>query len=214
VTKHRVIVEVDFGVERDEAFVFRQEERVDLHERGVHLLIGFVESLHELRGRVDQVGGQAEAEGEFARLIRAEADGRINRLFENFFGRVRGHLFDVHAARLRRHKHGTPRRAIQHDAEIKFPINRQALFDEQHAHLAPFRPRLVRDESHAEHLRGDVARLFGRLGEFDAAAFAAPARVDLRFDYNDVRAQFLRGVESLFGRVRHDPARDGHTEFP
>src|SRR5919112_5206882 len=73
VSEHRVVVEGHLRVEREEAAVLRQEERVYLDERGVGLLVRAVERLHELRRLVDELRREAEAERELARLEGAEA---------------------------------------------------------------------------------------------------------------------------------------------
>src|SRR6185295_10039058 len=89
VTKHRVVVEVDLRIERDQAIVFREQERIDLQQRRVHLLVRVVERLHKFHRLADQIGTNPEAKREFSRLKTAKTDRRVNRLFQNLFGRVR-----------------------------------------------------------------------------------------------------------------------------
>src|SRR5215212_8962675 len=214
VAEHRVVVEGDLGVEREQPPVLRQEERVDLKQRGVGLLVRVVERLHELGRLVDERRGQSQPEGELARLEGAEADGRVDGLLQNQFGRVGGDLFDVHAAGRGGHEDGAPRRAVEHDAEVELLINREPLFDEQRAHLAPLGAGLVRDELHAEYLAGQFLRLVGALRDLDAAALAAAARVYLRLDDDDLRAQLLRRVIRLLGRARDNPARHRDAVLP
>ena len=74
-------------------------------------------------------------------------------------GRLRGDLFDVHAARGRGHEHGLALHAVEHDAEVEFALDRQRLFDQQALHDAAFGAGLVRDQRHAQDLVGDLARL-------------------------------------------------------
>ena len=61
--------------------------------------------------------------------------------------------------------------------------------------MRPLGPGLVGDESHAQHVAGDVGGFVGRLRELDAAAFAAAAGVDLRLDDHDA-ASFRRCAAS------------------
>src|SRR5205085_10576503 len=82
-TKQGVVVEVHLRVERDEPFVFGQEEGIDLEERRIGLLVSCVERLHELRRRIDQIGRQAQTERELARLIGPETYSRINHLLHD-----------------------------------------------------------------------------------------------------------------------------------
>ena len=49
-------------------------------------------------------------------------------------------------------------------------------------------------------------------GDFDAAAFAAAARVNLRFDY-DAAAEFLRSRLGFGDGIRHLPAGHGDIVF-
>src|ERR1051325_4221052 len=184
----RVVVKVDLRIERDEALVLRQQERIDLHQRSVHLLVGSVERLHEFRRLAHQVRRKTELEGELARLKRAKADRRVNRLLENLLGRMGRDLFYVHAARRRCHEDGSARRAVKHDAQVEFLVNGQPFFDEEHAHFPAFGAGLVRDELHAEHLSRYLARFVRALRQLHPAAFAAPARMNLRFDDDDIRA--------------------------
>ena len=50
------------------------------------------------------------------------------------FRRLRGDLFDLHAARRRSHEHRLALRAVEHDAEIQFALDGQRLFDQQPLH--------------------------------------------------------------------------------
>ena len=73
---------------------------------------------------------------------------------------------------------------VEHDAEIEFPRDGQGFFDQQALDLLAFGAGLVRDQLHAQHLVGDLGGVLGRLGNLHAAALAASAGVDLRFDYD------------------------------
>ena len=69
----------------------------------------------------------------------------------------------------------------------------------------------MRDEHHAEHLGRDLFCFLGRFGELYAAAFAAAAGVDLRFDDDDVGAKLACRRFGLFGCARDDAARNGNA---
>src|SRR5205823_14605119 len=68
VTIERIVVEVDFRIKRDESLVFRQQERIDLHQRGIHLLVSRVERLHELRCLIDKLRRNADSERQLSCL--------------------------------------------------------------------------------------------------------------------------------------------------
>src|ERR1051325_4022572 len=211
VTKERVVVKVDLRVECDETAVFRQQKRIDLGERCVHLFVRGVKRLHELHRLTHERSRQAETESKFACLKRLKTDTRINRLFENFFRRGSSDFFDVHSACRRSHEHLAPTRAIEHDAEIELFINRQPFLDQQHAHFSSFRTRLMSDEFHAQHLPRNLARFVSTARQLDATAFTAAARVYLRFHHHDLTAEFFRRLISLFGRACHNCTRHWNT---
>ena len=97
---------------------------------------------------------------------------------------------------------GLPLRAIQHDAEIQLSCDRQRLFHQQALHDAAFGAGLVRHQPHAQHLFRDLDGFGCVLGNLDAAAFSAPAGMNLRFD-DDAAADFLRRRFRLIHRKRH-----------
>ena len=80
VAEHRVVVEVDLGVERVNLAVLRQDERIDLGERRVHLDACFRQRDHRCRRAVHGGRRNADAERQLARLIRLQAETRIDRL--------------------------------------------------------------------------------------------------------------------------------------
>ena len=72
-------------------------------------------------------------------------------------------------------------------------------------------PVLMCDEVHAQHLRSNLARFVGTARQLHAAAFAAAARVNLRFHHHYFAAQFLRSVIRLLRRARHNATRHRHA---
>ena len=52
------------------------------------------------------------------------------------------------------------------------------------------------------------------LRHLDAAAFAAPAGMDLRFHDTDGAGKPARHLDCVFGRKRHSAARHGQTKAP
>ena len=127
-TKQSVIVKVHFRIQRNQTIVFRKQERIDLEQRRVHLLVRCIERLHEPGCLRNQLRRKPQGKRQFARLKRAKADRRIDRLFENLLGSPGGDLFDVHAAGGRSHEHRPAAGPIEHDAEIEFFIDRQSFF--------------------------------------------------------------------------------------
>jgi hypothetical protein len=72
-------------------------------------------------------------------------------------------------------------------------------------------PGLIGDELHADQILG---RFFGRLGvlhHLDAAALAAAASMDLRFDDDHAAAEALGDLAGFLRGECHFPARHGHA---
>jgi hypothetical protein len=129
-------------------------------------------------------------------------------------GVFRGHFLDLHAAFRRRHEGVAPGAAVERDAEVELAGDVAALLEVDLAHFLARGPRLVGDQLHAHHLREDLAGLLRALGELDAAALAAPARVDLRFDDRDgiVLHQLARGGHRFVGALHQLAFGDRHAE--
>ena len=77
---------------------------------------------------------------------------------------------------------GQPGGAVDHEAEVQFAPDLHRFFDEDPLHPLSFRAGLVRDQHHAQHLAGDLRGLLRGPCQLDAAAFPAPAGMDLRLD--------------------------------
>src|SRR5262249_40374188 len=207
----RVVVEIDLRVQRVKFAVFGQQEGIDLDERGVHFDIGAVEREHEFRGFADQLRRQAQTERQVARLERLHTDGRVDIFLQNLFGSPGRHLLDVHTAGGRSHKDQRRRGAVEQYPQIKLLLDPQSFLDEQRMNRSAFRTRLGRDQIHSDHLSRQVVNVFRRAREFDTAALAAPAGVDLRFD-DHWQPQFFGGLLGLGDRTRNLPARDFDVE--
>ena len=125
-----------------------------------------------------------------------------------------GHFLDLHAARLRSHKHQLARRAIEHDAQVKLAVDSRSLLDQQPLHLLPLRPGLVRNQLHAEDVLGVQLGVFAGARHFHAAALAAAAGMNLRFHHHAACALGKQGARhgiGLFQRVGHFALRHGHA---
>ncbi len=107
---------------------------------------------------------------------------------------------------------GLPMRAIQHDAEIQLSCDRQRLFHQQALHDAALGPGLVRDQPHAQHLFRDLDGFRRVLRYLDAAAFPAPAGMNLRFD-DHAAADLFRRRFRLIHRKRDFAPRHRDSVF-
>ena len=208
----RVVVEVDLGVERDHLAVVGEDERVDLGDGAVGLLVRLVERHDELDGLLERRPLEAEAEGDLARLVGAEPRRRVDVDLDDLLGRGLGHLLDLDAALGGGHDDVHAGRAVERHADV---VLVRDVLGCRHEHLAdelPLGAGLRRVELHAEDLLGRGPHVVDGGAELDAAAFAAPARVDLRLDdelRDAVGGHRLGGLDGLFDRVGDDAALDG-----
>ncbi len=111
-----VVVDVHLGVQRKHAAIGGGDERIDLKQRRVGLLVGLVERQHELYRRCDKLRLQTEAEGDLARLEGLKANRGIDVLLDDRIRVLGRNLLDLHPACFGGHEHGTRNRAIQQDA--------------------------------------------------------------------------------------------------
>jgi hypothetical protein len=198
VAEEAVVVEGHFGVERDEAAVAGDDAGIDFEHGGVGVDERFVQRLEKWGGLLRGFAGQAETEGEFARLIGLQAGGGLNEFAEDGFGIFFGDFFDFHATRGAGHEENFAGGAIHENAEVKFALDVEAFFDEHALDDAAAGAGLHGDEIHAEHGAGDFGGFVGGMRELDATGFASAAGVDLRFDDDDGSAKALGGGAGFF----------------
>ena len=186
------------------------ERRVGADER-------VVERRQHLAELADLIAFEPERERELPRLKRDEAGRRVHVFLVNPLRRFLGDGLDLHAAVLARHDDRPAGRAIDDDAEVQLPRNRQSLLDEQPRHLAPFGTGLVRHEGHAVDLPRELVGLGRIRGELHAAALASPACVNLRFHDDGAAAEPLGHAFRLGRRSSRPrppaPARRTSQEF-
>ena len=198
VAEQAVVIEVHLGVERDGAVIFGDDEGVDFQEVGVGGLVGLRERDHGVDNAFHGLAFNAHPERQPPRLVGHQADTGLDDLFEDQLRRLGGDLFDIHAALGRGHQNGPFALAVEDDTEVEFAVDRQRFLDENALDEPSFGAGLVGDEGHPDDLIGELGGLVGVVGQLDAAAFAAPARVDLRFD-NDAATELLSSLAGFVG---------------
>ncbi len=214
VAEERVVVEVDLGVERDQAVVLGRDQRIDFHQRSVGVEIRLVQCGEQRDRLVHQLRLEAEGEGNLARLERNQPDARLDVLLDDRVRSLGGDLLDLHAAGLRCHDQQLGLLAVEQHAEVELPVDGQPFLDQQPLHNLALGTGLVRDQRHAEHLFGELRSLFHRFRQLHAAALAASAGVDLRLYHHAGRAvieQPARDLLRFFDRGCHLAARDGYA---
>ena len=84
--------------------------------------------------------GDADAEGQLARLEGLQAEAGLDGFLEDELGGFRGDFFDFHAAGGGGHEDGLARGAVEDDAEVEFALDGQRFFDEQRCTMRPSGP--------------------------------------------------------------------------
>jgi hypothetical protein len=139
-TIERVVVEGHLRVEREQIAALREDQRVDLDHRRVGLEKRLVDRVEQLHEPVDGAALQTHPERELARLERSDAGATIDVLAKDLLGFLRGHFFDVHAARRARDDDRRFRGAIDEDAQIQLAIDLQPFLDQHAPDLLPSGP--------------------------------------------------------------------------
>jgi hypothetical protein len=137
--------------------------------------------------------------------LKAEAGGDV--FAEDRFGILCGHFLDLHTSRSRRHEDHFFGLTVDHDAQVEFAADIETFLDINLLYLPPFRSGLMRHESHAQHLTGELLGFLRGLGEFYTAALTSASGMDLRLDDNGA-AKFLGSESSFISGINDFAPRD------
>ncbi len=217
-----VVVEVDLGVEADEAAGLGDDQRVDLEEAHVLLDEGLVERGDQLVAGRDLGTGKPEAEGDAAPEMRRVAGRRVDMDGDDLLRCLGGDLLDIHAAGLGGDEGDAAGRTVDQDREIELARDLRAFLDIEPVDGAAGRPGLVGDQRAAKHLLDLGHHLVDRFGEADAAllaglgllepALAAAAGMDLGLHHPDRPAERLGRFLRLADREDGDAFRHRRAE--
>src|SRR6185436_3849360 len=119
-------------------------------------------------------------------------------------------FFDVHATRGRSHENRPASLPIDNNSQIKFATNVESFFDKNLLDFAALGTGLRRDESHSDHLAGEIGSFIGSLRQLDAAAFSSSTGVNLRLHDNSA-AEFVRNRAGFFLGISHFAPRNSHA---
>ncbi|EKD33885.1 MAG: hypothetical protein ACD_75C02558G0001 [uncultured bacterium] len=93
-----VRIEIDLGIEGDEAFLRCQNQRIDLDQRAVVVDKEAIEIFDEASKAFHRVAGQAKTEGQLAKMVALQAGERIHSHLDDLLWAPRRHFLNVHAA--------------------------------------------------------------------------------------------------------------------
>src|SRR5262245_57644838 len=187
----RVVIEVQLGVERQDAAVGGRHQAVGPRQRAIPGEIEREEPLDQRHALLEGLAGQAQAEGQTAGLEIGESESRMRPFTQDLLGAVRGDFFDLHPASLGSHHDVGGAGAVQRDREVQLAVDVRRFFDEHLAHEDALGRCLWSLEPHAKDLAADRFGLSRRGGELDAAGLAPAAGVYLSLD-DDTAPDALR----------------------
>ena len=155
----------------------RDDERIDLGERGTGRHERIVQLLHDLRcgTRLRRVG--IEEEPQLHRLERHQPVARVDRHAHDLLGGLGRDLLDIDAAGRTHHEHRLARRPVHDDAHVRLAGDVGGLGDEHLLHREPL-------DVHAQDGAGLLPRVLGRGAVLDAARLAAAAGMHLRLHHD------------------------------
>ena len=122
-------------------------------------------------------------------------------------------MLNVHTAFRRDDERDALGCTVGHDRHIVFVLDVCTVFNEQTAYFLTHRAGLVRDQLHAQNFAGEFFDIVNRARQLHAAALAASARVNLRFDHPDGAAQFLRRFNRFLHGESGNAARHRNAEL-
>jgi hypothetical protein len=199
--KERVVVELHLGVERQDAPVDGDGERVDLDHGGIQITKGTVGAQYRASGIGDLGGFEAESEAEFPRLEPLHTDGGLDDYAHQALGPLGRDLFDLHPAFRGGDDADAFAAAIEDEADVQLLGDRYRRLDVQALYQLALRARLLGDQHTPEEISGGGVYLVLIGADADAAGLAAAAGVDLGFDHPPVAADLARAVDGLIRGV-------------
>ena len=211
-TEHGVVVEGHLGVERQDAVVLGDDERVDLQHGAVAIAERPVGVHDRLHGRRDLLDVQAELERDLAGLELLQTDGRLDHDLDQGFGLVGGDLFDIHAAALRGDDADALGLTVEDVTEIKFALEWIGGLDIDALNRLTLGAGLERHEALAEEVLGGIADLVVGPAQLDAAGLAARTGMDLCLHRPERATEFGGGVNRLVGAEGHRALRNRNAE--
>ena len=201
VAHDRAIVHHELAVERDDAAVPGDDQRIDFQQLCVEHGIGRVK-LGEHVGHLAFGRAESQTVDERRGIRSHETAADVDGLGAQFAGRARCHFLDIHAALGRKHDERAFARWIVEHCRVQLAFDRHLLLDQ---HLFHF----VAANLHADDGRGMGPRFLRRRGRLDAARLAALADRNLGLD--DDGADPRRDFSCFVGRFGEPAPGNGYT---
>ena len=120
VAEERVVVQVDLRVERDHLPLLRHDQRVDLRQAGVDSLVGGGRARSRSGRRRPGPPSAARGQRQLPRLVRLQADGRVDPDLEDSLRGLGGHGFNLHPAFGAGHRPRSALGAVEEHAQVSY----------------------------------------------------------------------------------------------
>src|SRR5437867_11641800 len=117
--EHRVVIEIDLRIQREQPPIRTGDEWSDFHQRRIRLLKRSKQTSHKAHGFTDLLRLQPERERQLARLESFQTHAGIDVLFQNGSVILSRNLLNFHSARSGCHKYRPRFRSVNHDSEIE-----------------------------------------------------------------------------------------------
>ena len=140
----RVVVEVQLGIKGEQITAGRDDERIDLEQRGVGGDESLIQRHHHLDGLANLVALQPQIKREPPRLVGLQAECRVDERLENLVRGLGGDFLNLDAALLAHHQHRLLGRPVDDQAQVELAGDLQAFFDQHALDDAAFRAGLDR----------------------------------------------------------------------
>jgi hypothetical protein len=211
VTEQTVVIERHLCIERDEAVVWRDDQRIDLDHRGIEVTEGAV-SPHDGGHRAAHLFQvQSQTECELTCLERLQSDGGLHYRLKDCVRGLPRDFLDLHASLSGGDHPDALRLAVQDDPQIELALETLGHLDIDTLNDLAFGAGLSRHQfSSQQGLRSFVHFVVSR-AELDTARFSAGAGVNLRLDCPVPAPEFGRGIGCLLGTVGYGTTLDGYA---
>src|SRR6184192_1302288 len=210
--EHRIVVETHLYVEGEDMAVLDDDERIELHHRGVQVAerpVGAQDGRHRL---VHLLGSEAETERELTSLERAHAHRRLDHLPQDRGRLPLRDLLDLHATVRMGHHDDPLMLAVQHEADVQLALDGERLLHEHAMHRQSLGAGLTGHQDLAEQILGGVPHVGIGGAQPHAPCFAASARVDLGLHDPAAATDFRRAIHRLLRAVRDAALGHRHAE--
>jgi hypothetical protein len=191
----RVVIDDDPAVEAAEGAIATNDQRVGLHQRGIHVVEGPVQAQCDGHKIVVPLARETDFVGQSPHLVGAQTEEWLDWHAGNTLRRVVRDLGNLEAPFCRSNEQRLGARPIELDPKIGLLLDIDRLIDQHLFHR-------IASDLHAEHLPGEAPRRVGVICEPDPSRLATPAGQHLCLEH-DALPNAIRNPVNLIDRTCH-----------